>query len=219
MDSSAKSPPGGVPRQSPIYLAAKRAFDFLGGLFLLALTTPIMLVIGYLIKRDSPGPALFRQIRLTDGGRPFIFYKFRTMLVNAYELYPELYYNFQGLDASQIVFKRENDPRVTRLGAILRRTSLDELPNFLNVVLGNMSLVGPRPEVPEMLQYYKDAGALKLSVKSGVTGLAAIRGRGKLNLEDTIKYDIEYVRRASFWLDLRILIETAWATLVGRGAY
>jgi len=208
-----------IPRPSAGYLLVKRLFDVSVGSVLLLLSLPLIGIIAFLIKRDSPGPALFRQLRLTEGGRPFVFYKFRTMLVNAYELYPELYYSFDGMDPTEIVFKRENDPRVTPLGSVLRRTSLDELPNFINVVLGNMSLVGPRPEVPEMLRYYKDKGAMKLSVKPGVTGLAAIRGRGHLNLEDTIKYDEEYVRRAGFLFDLRILVETAWATLVARGAY
>ncbi len=154
------------------------------------------------------------------GGRPFTFYKFRTMKTNAKELYPELYeYKYSEPELKSLKFKNNEDPRVTRVGKWLRKTTLDELPNFINVLTGDMNLVGPRPEIPEMAKYYKGEQKRKFSVKPGVTGLAQISGRGDLKFNETIQYDIEYLSQRSFLKDLSILVKTLEALIFRRGAY
>jgi lipopolysaccharide/colanic/teichoic acid biosynthesis glycosyltransferase len=163
---------------------------------------------------------LFRQRRVGRDGRLFTFVKFRTMYADARERFPELYaYRYTGKEIEQLLFKVPNDPRVTRMGEWLRRTTLDELPNLWHVVAGDMSLVGPRPEIPEMLPYYRPEHLIKFSVRPGVTGLAQISGRGRLKFLDTAELDAEYVRRRSFGLDVRIFVRTVLAILRRDGAF
>jgi lipopolysaccharide/colanic/teichoic acid biosynthesis glycosyltransferase len=151
----------------------------------------------------------------------FRFIKFRTMYSDARERFPELYrYNYAGRETFLADrFKREEDPRVTRAGQWLRRSTLDELPNFWNVLTGDMALVGPRPELADILVNYTPEEMVKFSVKPGVTGLAQINGRGNLNFKDTLGYDLEYVRRRSVALDLRILARTLWLVIARHGAF
>lgn len=202
------------------YELGKRVFDLLIGSVATALALPVMILIGILIAFDSRGPVLFRQQRVGRSGRPFTFYKFRTMWCDARARYPELYaYQYTPADVATMSFKIKNDPRLTRLGRVLRTTSLDELPNLINVIRGDMSLVGPRPEIPEMLPYYSKAQLLKFSVKPGMTGLAQVSGRGTLTFQEMIAADLENCRSASFTYDLKILLRTLASVLKRSGAF
>jgi lipopolysaccharide/colanic/teichoic acid biosynthesis glycosyltransferase len=208
-----------------------RARDLVVSLSALVLAAPVMLVIAIMIRLDSPGPALFKQRRVgrqqgngngaTNGvGDPFVFYKFRTMHADAPDRYPDLYrYDFAPGEIETMTFKILDDPRLTRVGRWLRKTSLDELPNFINVLRGEMSLVGPRPDIPEMLPYYKDWQRIKFAVRPGITGYAQTSGRGLLTFQETLQQDVQYVLERSFRNDLRILWKTIWVTLRRVGAF
>lgn len=186
----------------------------------LVLSSPVMLIIAIIIRLDSPGAAIFCQTRIGKDLRPFAFYKFRTLYVDAKERFPHLYaYLYTPEEVQTLLFKREDDPRVTPAGKWLRVSTLDELPNFWNVLRGDMHLVGPRPEIPEMVQYYTQEQAIKFAVKPGITGLAQIRGRGRLSFQQTIAYDLEYVRNRSFLLDLKIILTTIKLLFTRDGAF
>jgi lipopolysaccharide/colanic/teichoic acid biosynthesis glycosyltransferase len=177
-----------------------------------------MLLVALVIRLDSPGPAMFRQRRVGVNGRLFWFYKFRTLYADARERFPELYsYDYSREEVQTLQFKVENDPRVTRVGHWLRKSTLDELPNFWNLLKGDIAIVGPRPEIPEMLKHYTPDQLLKFSVRPGITGLAQTHGRGNLAFQQTIAWDLEYVRQKSLWLDMRIIVRTLklWLTLDG----
>ena len=194
----------------------KRWLDvFLAGLILLA-TLPIWLIIVVAIRLDSPGPAIFVQERVGHRGRRFRFYKFRSMSNGAHQLKADLSH-LNEMDGP--VFKLREDPRVTRVGRLLRRTSLDELPQLLNVLSGDMSLVGPRPPLPEEVAQYRPSDMLRLAVKPGLTCWWQVRGRSQLDFDTWMAYDREYVYGLSFWVDIQILAQTAWAVLNCRGAY
>lgn len=183
----------------------------------LVLVAPLLLAVAVAIRLDSKGPALFRQVRLGRRGRPFTFYKFRGMYRDARERFPELYaYRYSAEQIRDLHFHLANDPRVTRVGRLIRHTSLDELPNLINVVLGEMSLVGPRPEIPEMIPYYGEAAREVLSVKPGVTSLAKLVGRDNLDFADTLAMDVKYVRTRSLALDVRLLLGTVSMVFTGR---
>ena len=196
------------------YRAAVRALDIVLGVVSLVLASPILLVLALAVRLDSPGPALFKQARVGRGGREFTLWKFRGMYVDAAQRWPEMYaYKYSPEEVPTLRFHPDVDPRITRVGAFIRRTSLDELPNLVNVVKGDMSLVGPRPEIPEMMPYYGDAAALLLSVKPGVTSLPKVTGRDQLTFSETLALDLDYVRSRSLSLDLRILGRTALTLL------
>ncbi len=174
--------------------------------------------IGSQEKHHKPRKQCRRNVFMV--GRPFWFLKFRTMYVDARERFPEMYrYEYSDNELDKFKFKEANDPRVTRVGAFLRCTSLDELPNFWCVLRGDMTLVGPRPEIPEMSPYYKGEQLKKFHRPSAITGLAQIRGRGNLVFQDSVKLDIEYVKNRSLLGDLSILWETIKVVLLGKGAY
>lgn len=181
----------------------------------IAVVWPVILLLALLVKLDSPGPAIFKQRRVGYRGRPFTLYKFRTMVSGADEEQPEITdfrtHKFEPLKPPG------RDPRITRIGWILRRTSLDELPQLLNVVKGEMSLVGPRPETPEIVDKFPPAYHLRHEVKPGLTGLAQVNGLADLTYHEKVMYDLEYVRRGSSALDLKILLRTAWVVLSGKG--
>jgi lipopolysaccharide/colanic/teichoic acid biosynthesis glycosyltransferase len=197
------------------YFAAKRFMDYFLLLFSLPIWLPIIIVTAALIALDSPGaPVIFKQRRTGMGGRRFYMYKFRTMVANAEELKSE----FAHLNELQWPdFKITNDPRITRLGRFLRRTSLDELPQLFNIVRGEMSFVGPRPTSfgPET---YKLWHTHRLDVKPGLTGLWQVTGRGALEFDDRLRLDIAYVERRGIMFDLMILYKTIEAVLTQRGA-
>jgi len=183
----------------------------------LVLVSPLLLAIAVAVRLDSPGPALFRQTRVGRNRRPFTFYKFRGMFRDAQRRFPKLYdYSYSAAEVQDLRFHPEEDPRVTRVGKFLRRTSLDELPNLINVVLGDMSLVGPRPEIPELIPYYGAAADAALSVKPGVTSLAKLVGRDHFTFSETLAVDLEYIRTRSLLRDFRILTATVILVLTGR---
>jgi lipopolysaccharide/colanic/teichoic acid biosynthesis glycosyltransferase len=192
---------------------ADRAFALAG----LVLISPILLVVAIAVKLDSPGPAFFRQTRIGRGGRPFTFWKFRGMFVDARERFPELYdYTYSAEEVQSLRFHPGQDPRVTRVGRFIRRTSLDELPNLVNVVTGDMSLVGPRPEIPELMPYYGRSAKTVLSVKPGITSLAKLLGRDNITFQETLELDLRYIRERSLRTDLGILLGTVLLVTTGR---
>ena len=200
--------------------ALQRLVEVLTAIIALVISSPIMLLVWAIIRIDSPGPAIFRQRRVGKDGKVFWFYKYRTLYVDARERFPELYaYNYSPEQVATLHFKLSHDPRVTRVGRWLRMSTLDELPNFWNLLQGDIAIVGPRPEIPEMLKHYRPEQMLKFSVRPGITGLAQTHGRGKLSLQDTIKLDLEYVERRSLWLDLRIIGRTVLMVLTLDGAF
>jgi lipopolysaccharide/colanic/teichoic acid biosynthesis glycosyltransferase len=215
LDDLAASNPSPGPRRLP-----RRILESAIAAVGLAITFPIMLLVALAIRLDSPGPVLFRQKRVGRGGRLFDFVKFRTLRHDARQQFPELYeYQYTPDQIESLFFKLPNDPRVTRAGEWLRRTTLDELPNFWNVLTGDMALVGPRPEIPEMLPYYSDAHLIKFSVQPGITGVAQISGRGRLRFLETAQLDAEYAANPSLQLDLRILGRTLSLILRQDGAF
>lgn len=198
-------------------LKAKRLLDLFVSFVLAILISPLWLLIVLWIRRDSPGPAIFKQTRVGLGGRPYTIYKFRTMVQDADKVMKARLENIGNID--NFVFQEKDDPRITRSGRFLRKTSLDELPQLINVLLGNMSLVGPRPEIPEITKLYTPEQRRRLVVPPGITGLAQISGRGELTLGETMAYDLSYVRDWNFWWDLEILMKTAVVVLARKGAY
>ena len=197
------------------YLFLKRIMDITLVLLSLPLWVPVLAVIALVIRFTSPGePVIFRQLRTGQGGRRFDMYKFRTMVPNAEELKSE-YVHLNELQWPD--FKITNDPRITPIGKFLRKTSLDELPQILNVLRGEMSLVGPRP-TSFGAETYKLWHTSRLDVKPGITGLWQVFGRAKLEFDDRLRLDIAYIERASLWLDIQILILTALAVFQQRGA-
>jgi exopolysaccharide biosynthesis polyprenyl glycosylphosphotransferase len=194
----------------------KRITDaVLSGLALVALA-PLLFVIAVAIRLSSRGPAIFVQTRAGLGGRPFRMFKFRTMVSNAEDLLPQLV-PFTSL--REPMFKLRNDPRVTRVGRLLRRTSLDELPQLLNVLKGEMSLVGPRPEQVELVERYRPEERFRLGVRPGLTGPMQVFGRGQLTFEERLAVERDYVENLSLGRDLRILMLTIPTVVTGRGAF
>jgi lipopolysaccharide/colanic/teichoic acid biosynthesis glycosyltransferase len=180
---------------------------------------PVMLFLAILIRRGSPGPALYVQKRVGINGRLYDFYKFRSCYHDSPQRWPELYsYNYTADNIGTLNLKIPNDPRITKEGYWLRRTTLDELPNLWNVVKGDIGLVGPRPEVPQMLPYYSGEMLLKFSVRPGLTGMAQISGRGHLSFLETVALDVEYVKARSLRTDLKILLMTAYKAITQEGA-
>jgi len=195
-------------------------FNRLIGLLFLVLYLPLILLIALWIKVDSPGKVVFSQTRLGKNKRVFTFYKFRTMWKDADKKFPELYkYEYTEREIENMKFKISDDPRVTRVGSYLRRTSLDELPNLINVLKGDMNLIGPRPEIPEMIKYYKPWQTEKFSIKPGITGLAQINGRGFLTFQKTIEYDLMYVKKKNFFMDVYIFLRTLGVVIRAIGAF
>ncbi|MCA9185527.1 MAG: sugar transferase [Pirellulaceae bacterium] len=219
-------------------------FDRLAAMTLLCLFFPVMVLVSIVIRLDSKGGAFFLQERIAKTDRrllrsvseklpgedaiaeaeirpaTFIIYKFRTYRIDAdHVVQGRANFEFGDADIGSIHLQLQHDPRVTRVGRFLRRTSLDELPNLINVLRGEMSLVGPRPEVIQMFRHYTTEQRDKFTVKPGITGLAQVNGRGKLNFEQTLRFDLDYVRHRSVWLDLRILFKTIRVVLTGDGSF
>jgi lipopolysaccharide/colanic/teichoic acid biosynthesis glycosyltransferase len=180
---------------------------------------PLLLFMAILIKLDSPGPVFFKQKRLTRGGRPFTFVKLRSMAVDGNRRFPG--FSPAAINAratGELRLQFSNDPRVTRIGHWLRRTSIDEIPNFLHVLTGHMALVGPRPEMPEYLSHYSAEQLAKFSILPGITGYAQIYGRGDLSFLETVEFDLRYIDERSTATDLRVLRETIGGVIACRGA-
>ena len=195
---------------------AKRLMDLAGSLVALPFIALLFPFIALAIKLDSRGPVIFRQTRVGKGGREFAYYKFRSMVVDAERRRAALEAKNE---ASGPVFKMKRDPRITRVGSFLRRTSLDELPQFLNVLKGDMSLVGPRPPLPSEVAKYTREQRRRLTIKPGITGPWQVSGRSDVDFEEWVKLDVYYIQNWSILLDITILLKTVAAVVSRRGAY
>ncbi|SFG89388.1 exopolysaccharide biosynthesis polyprenyl glycosylphosphotransferase [Desulfotomaculum arcticum] len=182
----------------------KRAFDLIGTLLILLLLSPLLIIIALAIKITSPGAVLFKQLRLGLNGEIFWMYKFRSMVPNA-------------VNMGSGMFVEKDDPRITAVGKLLRKTSLDELPQLLNILRGEMSLVGPRPAPLHHLKIYDERQIKRLTVKPGITGWAQVKGRLALYWPQRIELDLWYIDNYSFWLDIKILVMTVTVVLFRRG--
>ena len=225
-----------------LYFIAKRVMDLVVVSLSLVFLLPLMAFMALLIKWDSPGPAIFRQERVTARRRvrngqvvweetPFTIYKFRTMRTDAkstlHRQFIEAYIagddkRMADLQSAQQAedakYKLVADPRVTRVGALLRRTSLDELPQLWNVLLGHMSLVGPRPPIPYEVELYQPHHHDRLRTISGLTGWWQVKGRSATSFEEMVRMDVEYIQQQSLWLDIKIIVMTVTAAMNGKGA-
>jgi lipopolysaccharide/colanic/teichoic acid biosynthesis glycosyltransferase len=191
-------------------------FDRVGAAALLLVAIPLLTVVALAIRLNSRGPVLFRQVRVGKAGREFLIYKFRTMYTDAEARLSEIRHLNEG---DGVMFKMRDDPRVTRMGRWLRRLSLDELPQLLNVLGGSMSLVGPRPPLPQEVAAYPEDRYRRLAVPPGMTGLWQISGRPDLPREEAVRLDLRYVEDWSLSLDLVILLRTLSAVVRSSGAY
>ena len=202
----------------------KRVFDVIVASMLVFLVAPVLLIIWLLVRMTSPGGAIFRQVRIGRLGHPFVMYKFRTMQADCSDAIHREYVRRlltekpERTVSANGIYKLDADPRVTRIGRLLRRTSLDELPQLINVVRGDMSLVGPRPALPWEAELFTAAHLARFLAAPGVTGLCQTSGRNTLTMLEGLDLDLEYVRRQSFLLDLVILAKTVPAVLTTRGA-
>ncbi|KPJ65843.1 MAG: hypothetical protein AMJ43_09855 [Coxiella sp. DG_40] len=201
----------------PSEAAFKRLFDLAASVILIVLLMPLFIIIAILIKIDSSGPVFFIQKRMGLKGRMFNFHKFRSMITEADKLQEQLLEKNEVKDG--VIFKIRDDPRITKVGRFLRKYSLDELPQLFDVLKGNMSLVGPRPALPNEVKVYDGPHMDRLSIKPGITGLSQIRGRSNLSFSRWVKWDLWYINNWSFWLDMRILLWTVPAVLKGKGAF
>lgn len=238
-----------IEEKQPVLRFIYRIFEVILSVLALIVLSPIMLLVAVIVRSDSPGSVLFFQKRVTksvlikgadlaertdikpDGGNfeidnyyhvpaTYTFVKFRTMYADARERFSDLYsykYTKEGFQIER--FKKENDPRITPAGRWLRKSTLDELPNFWCVITGGMSLVGPRPELPEILHNYQPDQMRKFLVKPGITGLAQINGRGHLSYKDTIDWDLKYIDQRTVWLDIKIIVMTIYLVITRNGAY
>lgn len=208
--------PGFEVHDSWQYRVSKRALDVLFALAGLTLLLPLLPLIVVLIKLDSPGPVLFAQRRVGRHGRLFTCYKFRSMVKDAEALKSEL---AELNEATGAAFKIRRDPRITVVGGFLRRSSLDEVPQLINVLMGHMSIVGPRPQIPTEVELYETWHRQRLKVRPGVTCLWQIAGRSHIGFDEWMRLDLEYVRRRCMRLDLWIIFRTLPAVIARKGAY
>lgn len=193
----------------------KRCIDIIGALVGLALTLPVAIVVAIANAFDSPGPLFYSQTRCGLAGRPFRIWKFRSMVTNAEQIRHMVSNQAKGL-----IFKNDNDPRVTRVGRFLRKTSLDELPQFWNVLMGDMSLVGTRPPTLDEVEQYQPHHWERLRVKPGMTGEWQVNGRSNVHdFEDIVKLDVSYQKKWSLAYDLHLIAKTVWVVLKREGAY
>ena len=205
-----------ISRHPVPYAVVKRAMDVALSLFFRGVLAPLYAVLAALIKLSSPGPAIFKQVRVGERGRLFAFYKFRSMYMDAEARKSEL------LHLSEVtgpVFKMKNDPRITPLGRILRKYSLDELPQFYNVLRGDLSIVGPRPPVPDEVAQYTPRQLLRLSVRPGLTCIWQVSGRSAVGFDEWVEMDLRYLETMSVRTDIAIFFKTIPAVLTGRGAH
>ena len=205
------------------YRIAKRSLDLVASALGLLLSSPIMALVAVAVKVESRGPVLFRQERLGLGGRRFVVFKFRTMFSSAEEeRHRDHVQDLIRHDASpqdtggEAWLPIRSDPRVTRIGSFLRRSHLDEFPQLINIVRGEMSLVGPRPPIPYEVEVYQPWHLRRLAVIPGLTGLWQATGWGRLSFDEGVALDLEYIDRRSFWLDVRLILRTLWQIVTGR---
>jgi exopolysaccharide biosynthesis polyprenyl glycosylphosphotransferase len=197
-------------------LLTKRVFDLVFGVLASLVFSPLMILAGLAVWFEDRGPIIFKQQRIGENGRLFTLYKFRTMVQKAEQLRPEVE---QVDESGNIIHKKKDDPRITRVGKILRRTSIDELPQLYNVIEGSMSLVGPRPELPYLVDQYQPWQRKRFCVPPGITGWWQVIGRGEGPMHLHTEDDLYYVQNYSIWLDIQILVRTLWVVIVGRGSH
>ena len=198
------------------YINIKRAIDLFLALIALIVLLPLIGIIALIIKLDSKGPVFFKHTRIGKDGKIIKIYKFRTMVTNAEELIKK--FTPEQLEEYKKNFKLENDPRVTKVGKVLRKTSLDELPQLLNIIKGDLALIGPRPVVQDELEKYGDNASKFLSVTPGLTGNWAANGRNNTTYEERMKLELEYVDNISFKTDIKIFFQTIYAVIKKEGA-
>lgn len=205
-----------APAINEYQLQVKRAFDLVVGSIAVVLTLPLMIISALLIWIQDRGPIIFKQKRVGENGRLFTLYKFRSMVPGAERLSALVEHTDEN---GNIIHKTRRDPRVTPVGRFLRRTSLDELPQLFNVLEGTMSLVGPRPEIPNLVENYLPWQRKRLTVLPGITGWWQVNGRSDKPMQLHTEDDLYYISNYSIWLDILILIRTIWEVLIGRGSY
>lgn len=203
-------------RSKKIEFTLKRIMDIILSIIGIIILSPIFLILIAWIKIDSKGPAIFKQIRVGENNQLFTIYKFRTMVVDA-DKKRELAIDCENIE--NFVFQSKSDNRITKVGAFLRKTSLDEIPQLFNVFLGNMSVVGPRPEIPDVVQFYPEEYKQRLLVPPGITGLAQVSGRGEIELGKTIYYDLTYIKNFSIVYDIKIIFKTIYSVFKKEGAF
>ena len=197
-------------------LIIKRIIDIIGGIVGSIISAPIILVTAIPLLLESPGPLIFKQQRIGKNGRVFNIYKLRSMYVDAEERKKELMKNNK---MNGHMFKMDNDPRITKVGRVIRKLSIDELPQFWNVVKGDMSLVGTRPPTVDEFEKYESHHKRRLSLKPGITGMWQVSGRSNIqNFEEIVALDCEYIDNWSLWLDIKIMLKTVWVVLTHKGA-
>lgn len=212
--------PNKAAKRHPIQFALKRLVDILASATGLVLLSPVMGAMAVAIKLDSPGPVFFRHCRIGQGGKPFSLLKFRSMVSGGddreYMQYlRQLIESERGSDGGQPYRKMENDPRVTRVGQLLRRYYLDELPQLWNILRGDMSLVGPRPHVQFEVDHYTEQQQRRLTVKPGCTGLWQVEGKADCTFSQLIDLDLRYIDHWSLWVDVKVMAQTAWRMVRG----
>lgn len=202
--------------RTKIVRSLKRAFDVTVASAAIVATSPIMAATALAVKLDSPGPILFKQVRVGKDGEHFYCYKFRSMYIDAERRKAEL---MADNEADGPVFKMKNDPRITRVGRLIRKLSVDELPQLFNVIKGEMSLVGPRPAIPSEVARYTYEQLGRLHAIPGITGLQQVSGRSNLDFKRWVELDLQYISEQSVWKDIEILLKTIPAVLFSKGAY
>jgi exopolysaccharide biosynthesis polyprenyl glycosylphosphotransferase len=195
----------------------KRVLDIVGSVVGLILFAPLMAIVALCIFMEDRGPVFFRQVRIGKGGKIFHIWKFRSMRMDAEALKTQLL--SQNQHGSGVTFKMAQDPRITKVGRFLRKTSLDEVPQFINVFKGEMALVGPRPPVPKEVAQYTAVQLRRLKVKPGITCLWQVGGRANIDFQGQVRLDLQYIRSESLWNDIKILLLTIPAVILGKGAY
>ncbi|CAN5348318.1 N/A [soil metagenome] len=196
------------------WIVTKAIVDRVVAILLLLILAPVLLAIALTVRLSSPGPSIFCQVRVGRNGAPFVIFKFRTMVQDAERRLVDLVAPDQG----PALFKMENDPRITRIGRFLRRSSLDEFPQLINVALGQMSLIGPRPALPHEAEHYDEWSRRRLDVRPGMTGLWQVSGRSNLSWEEAIRLDLDYVDGMSLRTDMMIVFRTLRVVATGHGA-
>jgi len=205
----------------------KRAFDLVLASLCLILMAPFLIVIAILIKLDSPGPVLYKGTRIGENGKAFLMFKFRSMRIDGGEdihkahvvrLIRENIKPQQAGKGKSVSLKLQDDPRITRVGSFIRKTSIDELPQLFNVLRGDMSIVGPRPSLPYEVEVFQDWHMRRFEGPPGITGLWQVNGRNRVSFDEMVRLDIEYIEHQSLWLDCKILLQTPFAVISGNGA-
>lgn len=192
-------------KENNLYEVSKRALDVIASFLGLVILSPILLIVAILIKLESKGPAIFSQSRIGLNGKEFKMYKFRSMVQNAEELKEKL---AKQNEMSGPMFKMKNDPRVTKVGKFIRKTSIDELPQLLNILKGDMTLVGPRPSLPREVEKFESWMLKRLEVKPGLTCYWQVSGRNNIDFYEWMKLDLKYVNDMGFWLDIKLIFKT-----------